>query len=98
MKATGDGVSVSILGKEYKFACAPDEREALRSAAALLDRKMREVQEGGRVLGAERCAVMAALNLANEVLQAERASAPSASADLRLQFLCEKIDNVLKSA
>lgn len=72
MPAETPGVSIKLLDKEYAVACADDERDELIEAARFLDRRMREVREGGRVLGTERIAVMAALNLAHELLQDRR--------------------------
>jgi cell division protein ZapA len=59
---------VSILGKAYRVSCADDERDELLEAVAYLDRRMREIRESGKVIGAERIAVMAALNIAHELL------------------------------
>lgn len=70
-------VTVHILDKEYQVACPDDEREALLQSAELLNRKMREIRESGKVVGLDRVAVMAALNLSHEILlsqtSAERA-------------------------
>lgn len=62
-------LSVHILGKDYQVACPEEEREALVRAAAELDLRMRAIHKSGNVIGVERIAVMAALNLSNEVLQ-----------------------------
>jgi len=56
-----------LMGREYRIACAPEEREALRTAIALVDEKMREIGEKTKAAG-ERLAVMTALNLAHELL------------------------------
>lgn len=98
MKATGDGISVSILGKELMVACPPEEREALHQAAALLDSKMREVQEGGKVIGAERCALMAGLNISHELLQAHAGSDSKSVSEFerRVKSLNVKIERVLQ--
>ena len=61
-------VTVKILDKEYKVACEKQEQEELLRAARHLDEKMREVRSNGKVLGGERIAVMAALNIAHEYL------------------------------
>ncbi len=61
-------LDVTIMGRTYKVACSDDEREALLSAVTYLDRKMTEIKSAGRVAGAERIAVMAALNIAHEFL------------------------------
>jgi cell division protein ZapA len=62
-------VTVQILDKDYRIACAPDEQHGLMDCARLLDRRMREVRQNGRVIGADRIAVMAALNLLYELMQ-----------------------------
>jgi cell division protein ZapA len=59
-------VTIQILDKEYMVSCPPDEREALLESAKLLNSRMREVREGGKVLGTERMAVMTALNVIHE--------------------------------
>ena len=61
-------LDVNIMGRTYKVACSDDERNALLSAVAYLDRKMTEIKSAGRVASAERIAVMAALNIAHELL------------------------------
>lgn len=66
-------VSVRILEKEYQVACPVEERTDLLDAAELLNSKMREIRESGAVMGLDRIAVMAALNLANELLKLKNA-------------------------
>ena len=61
-------LDVTIMGRTYKVACSEDERNALLSAVAYLDRKMTEIKNTGRVGSAERIAVMAALNITHELL------------------------------
>ncbi len=60
---------IQILDKEYLVACPEDEREALFASAEFLTEKMREIRDTGKVVGADRIAVMAALNMAHELLQ-----------------------------
>ena len=62
-------VTVRLLDKEYQVACPEDEREALLESADMLNRKMREIRDSGKVLGVDRIAVMAALNVCHEMLQ-----------------------------
>ncbi len=62
-------VSVKILEKEYHVACPPEERPALLDSAEYLNRKMREIRDSGKVIGLDRIAVMAALNIVNELLK-----------------------------
>ena len=62
-------VSVRILEKEYQVACPANERDDLLDSAEVLNTKMREIRDSGKVVGLDRIAVMAALNMANELLQ-----------------------------
>ena len=91
-----EGVTVSIMGKEFMVACPEGEREALTAAATFLDRKMREIQESGKVIGTERCAIMAALNIANDLLDLRRRGTTTPDVDQKLRFLQTKIDAVLR--
>lgn len=91
-------VFVKILDKEYQVACPREERQALMESAQLLDERMKAIRGSGAVIGLERIAVMAALNLSHELLQAKSGiatpvTAPSDRADL--QRLNDKIERVL---
>ena len=61
--------TVSILDKDYRIACPEEEQSGLRDAAFYLDEKMRDIRNTGKVIGLERIAVMAALNIAHEMLR-----------------------------
>ena len=63
------GVSIKILDKDYRIACEPNEQAGLIASAQFLDQRMREIRQTGRVIGTDRIAVLAALNLAHELLQ-----------------------------
>lgn len=65
-------LDVTILGREYRIGCREDEREALLQAVAHLDSRMREIRDAGKVSGVDRIAVMAALNIANDLLRERR--------------------------
>jgi cell division protein ZapA len=62
------GVEVNIMGREFTIACPPEEREGLLSAVSYLDKKMCDIRDAGKVVSVERIAMMAALNLAHELL------------------------------
>jgi cell division protein ZapA len=97
MKSAPGGVTISILGKEHMVACPDGERESLAAAARYLDQRMREIQDTGKVIGAERCAVMAALNLTNELLQLrQQFNGVPVEFDARLQALHGRIEAVLQ--
>ncbi len=87
---------VHILEKEYRIACPDDERDALLAAAAYLGKKMKEIRDSGKVVGADRIAVMAALNITHELLKT-RNEVESQSDNLghRIRSLQNKIDAAL---
>ena len=89
-------VIIHILDKEYRIACPKEEEASLIASARYLDGKMREIKAGGRVIGSDRIAVMAALNLANEVLE-QRSHKKNSVQNLskRLQTMQEKIEIAL---
>ncbi len=70
-KSTVKNIDVTILDRQYRVACPDDERENLMASVAYLDQKMREIKEGGKISGTDRIAVMAALNIAHELLSAK---------------------------
>jgi cell division protein ZapA len=69
MNAGGKALDVTIMGRTYKVTCADDERAALLQAVGYLDQKMNEIKASGKVGSIERIAVMAALNIAHELLE-----------------------------
>ena len=70
--ATSETITVSIFDKDYQVSCPADEVQALRDSAIYLDQKMREIKKSGSVLGLDRLAVMAALNITNDFLSVDR--------------------------
>lgn len=61
-------VDVNIMGREFAVVCSAEERDGLMTAVNYLDKKMREIRDTGKVIGIERIAIMAALNLTHELL------------------------------
>ncbi|MDP1774603.1 MAG: cell division protein ZapA [Methylobacter sp.] len=91
-------VSLTILGKEYKIACAPDEQNDLIQSARQLDAQMRQMRDSGKVAGAEKIAVMAALNLAHELqLMKSQNAALTQTLNESLTKMTHKIENVLEN-
>ena len=92
-------VSVRILDKEYQVACPTNERTELLDSAEELNSRMREIQDTGHVVGLDRIAVMAALNMANELLRA-RARDRELDGDLsvRLKSITDRVESVLGNA
>lgn len=94
---SGDSVSVTIrvLDKEYVFLCPPDERDALLASARELNDRMQELRRSGKVLGAERMAVMAALTVIHEreQLESQRTGATASA-----QEVVHRLENKLDAA
>lgn len=91
-------VSVHILDKEYQVACPEEQQAELIVSARYLDKQMRAIRDSGKVIGLERIAVMAALNISHELLQASEqgGSGPAASLDNQsVQSLQRKIDQAM---
>mgnify|MGYP003327900824 CR=1 FL=1 len=72
MSVEVEPITVVILDKEYVVGCRPDEQKELLESVQFLNKKMGEQKEDGKILGAERIAVMAALNIAHEHLELQR--------------------------
>jgi cell division protein ZapA len=68
MSAEPKGLQISIMGREFRVACPEEEQKGLLEAVDYLNRKMLEIKEHGKVIGLERIAIMAALNIAHELL------------------------------
>ena len=85
-------VSVRILDKEYRIACHEGEQQVLIASAQYVDRRMREIRQSGRVIGSDRIAVLAALNIAHELLESRRNQERNDQAiNQRIRGLQEKI-------
>lgn len=89
-------ITVRILEKEYHVACPAEEKADLIASAELLNRKMREIRDSGKVVGLDRVAVMAALNLANELIRAQGQDEELKNiVGLRIKAMRERLDAAL---
>lgn len=89
-------VSVRILDKEYQVACPASERTDLLDSAEILNAKMKEIRDSGRIVGLDRIAVMAALNMANDLLHAQaRDRLVEGDFSSRLKLISERVETVL---
>ncbi|MBL8505358.1 cell division protein ZapA [Methylobacillus glycogenes] len=89
------GVDVSIMGRELTIACSDEEREGLLRSVDYLDKKMREIRDTGKVVGAEKIAIMAALNIAHELLTANVGGFDIGDFKRRISSMQEQIDAVV---
>jgi cell division protein ZapA len=95
---TSTQVNIKILEKEYQISCPISERAALLNSAELLNSRMREIRDSGKVIGLDRIAVMAALNMANELLRSRNVGESlEGNAKLRLQAMRERIEGTLQA-
>ena len=86
-----------ILEKEYFVACAAEERTELLDSAELLNGRMKEIRDSGKIVGLDRIAVMAALNLAHEVLKLRaRDHGSEQETGQRLRALRERVEAALE--
>lgn len=93
------GVNIRILDKDYRIACRPEEQEGLVASARLVDGRMREIRQSGRILGSDRIAVLAALNIAHELIQLQKLrGGDDSEAGQRLQRLEERVADALSAA
>lgn len=88
-------VSVRILEKEYPVACLPEERSELLDSAEFLNGKMRDIRDAGNIVGLDRIAVMAALNLAHELLKRNRSDAIESEVSERVRQMRERVEATL---
>ncbi|MCH9671135.1 MAG: cell division protein ZapA [Gammaproteobacteria bacterium] len=88
--------SIRILEKEYVISCPEDEQAELQESAAYLNERMLEAREGGKALGTERIAVMAALNIIHDHLRLVRDSEDThSSLDESIRRISDRIDTSL---
>ena len=89
-------VTVTLLNKEFQVSCPANAEDQLNDAARYLNDKMREIRKSGRVIGMERIAVMAALNIAYELaVLRQQQEAYLKSVSTQIEHLQNKIDNAL---
>ncbi len=84
-----------ILDREYQIACPPEEREGLQNAARFLDERMREMRGRSHNLGADRLAVVTALNIAYELMALQPVQTSMEKFRERLTELSHTVDSAL---
>ncbi len=88
-------LDVTIMGREFRIACPEDEREGLMRSVGYLDKKMREIRDAGKVIGVERIAIMAALNIAHELLDSHGNGPSRQELEEKLSNLHAQLDRAL---
>jgi len=88
-------LTIRILDKDYQVNCQPDERDALILSAKMLDEKMEEIRRGSHIIGVERIAVLAALNLAHDLIRSEQSAQDGEESSHLLQSMNSKLSSAL---
>lgn len=97
--ASAKTVQIKILDKDYGVACSAEEESELRDSAKLLDERMREIRRSGKIVGTERIAVMAALNMAHDLVKAQAELKQNEKVtEKHLSRINEKIEQALANA
>ncbi len=96
MKNT-EPLTVTILDKEYRIACPEEEKDNLRASADLLNEKLAEIKQAGSVIGTERIAIMAALNISHEILHSQSMVVEHSDLNQRIDALSERISDSMRS-
>lgn len=92
-----ESLSITILEKEYRVACPAEEKESLIASANMLNEKLNEIKDKGSVIGTERIAVMAALNMSHELISSQTMIDGQAELNDRIDSLSERIDNTMRN-
>lgn len=96
MSQAAEPITVRIVDREYRVACAPDQRRTLMESALFLDQQMREIRDSGKISSMDKIAVMAALNLAEEVLRLRQQMHDRRDqVDGRIRELADRLDQAL---
>jgi cell division protein ZapA len=88
------GVDVNIMGRDFTVSCSDEERPGLINAVNFLDKKMRDIRDSGKIIGVERIAMMAALNLAHELLNSKSGTVDVGDFKRRIINMQDQIDKV----
>ncbi|GMR00788.1 MAG: cell division protein ZapA [Gammaproteobacteria bacterium] len=89
-------LTIKIMEKEYRIACPEEEKDNLRASADLLNDKLGEIKQQGSVIGTERIAIMAALNMSHEILHSQSLVVEHGDLNQRIDELSERISNSMR--
>ena len=95
MAADATGMQISIMGREFRVACEPDEQKSLQEAVEYLNRKMQEIKDQDKINGLDRIAIMAALNISHEFLSTRLGSFDVSEFKRRMTSIETTLDQAL---
>jgi len=90
------GLNIRIMDKDYRVACPEDQQASLKNSADFLNERLNDIKRKGSIIGTERIAIMAALNLAHELLGSQESIDTFNDVDNRVLSLQKKIDIALR--
>jgi len=96
MSADPKSLQVNVMGREFRVACPESEQKELLEAVDYLNKKMDEIRDNGKVIGIERIAIMAALNIAHELLTTKVGGFDMAALKRRMQSMETTLDQALR--
>jgi len=96
MSADPKALQINVMGREFRIACPESEQKELLEAVDYLNRKMDEIRDHGKVIGIERIAIMAALNIAHELLTTKVGGFDMAALKRRMQSMETTLDQALR--
>ncbi|WP_137936417.1 cell division protein ZapA [Chitinivorax sp. B] len=90
-------LDITIMGRDFRIACPEQEETSLMMAVELLDDRIEQIKSAGKVVGADRIAIMAALNITHEMLNLKMANSDVGMAEFRqrIQHMQEIIDQAM---
>jgi len=89
-------LTIKIMDKEYRIACPEEEKDNLKASADLLNEKLGEIKQQGSVIGTERIAIMAALNMSHEILHSQSLVVEHGDLNQRIEELSERISSSMR--
>lgn len=95
MSADPKGLQINVMGREFRVACPEDEQNGLLEAVDYLNKKMNEIRDNGKVIGLERIAIMAALNIAHELLATKVGGFDIAELKRRMESMKTMLDQAM---
>ena len=96
MNADPKGLQINVMGREFRVACPENEQKGLLEAVDYLNKKMNEIRDNGKVIGLERIAIMAALNIAHELLATKVGGFDIAALKRRMEGMETMLDQAMR--
>jgi cell division protein ZapA len=94
--ADAKGLQINVMGREFRVACPENEQKELLEAVDYLNKKMSDIRDNGKVIGLERIAIMAALNIAHELLTTKVGGFDMAGIKRRMQHIETMLDQAIR--